>query len=165
LDKIVTLEPIGWQDKLVLRNLFGLYLHDFSEFLPQIQISRHGLFECAIDEFWSGLRKKPFFVMVDGMLAGFVVVNAGAEGDDPDGYSSIAEFFILRGYRRQGIGKRAAHLAFSLFPGAWRVHEMAENVAAQAFWRRTIQEYTAGQYTEGWSSEFNRVEQRFSSAR
>jgi predicted acetyltransferase len=48
----------------------------------------------------------------------------------------MAEFFILRKYRHQGIGARAAWELFDRFPGRWEVFEIIENTAAQEFWRK-----------------------------
>jgi predicted acetyltransferase len=83
---------------------------------------------------------------VGGKLAGLVLVRAVEE----DGIlvHHMAEFFILRKYRRQGAGRQSAFMAFDLFPGVWHVSELAENAPAQAFWRRIIHEYTGGDFSE-----------------
>jgi predicted acetyltransferase len=60
----------------------------------------------------------------------------------------MAEFFVLRRYRRQGVGERAARAAFGRFPGPWEVRERAGNDAAIAFWRRVIHRHTAGRFQE-----------------
>lgn len=89
----------------------------------------------------------------DGKLAGFALVRTLEEEGDSRTYS-LAEFFILRKYRRQGIGGQAARRVFGLFAGVWRVHQEAQSLQAQAFWRKVIREYTAGEFTEqseaGW---------------
>ena len=61
---------------------------------------------------------------------------------------SIAEFFILRKYRRQGIGQIVAHRIFDMFPGKWRVAQEERNFPAQAFWRKVVSRYTNGQFRE-----------------
>jgi predicted acetyltransferase len=50
----------------------------------------------------------------------------------------VAEFFVVRGARRRGVGTRAAHAVFGRFPGAWEVRVRKENVAAMAFWARAM---------------------------
>ena len=50
----------------------------------------------------------------------------------------LAEFFVMRKYRRHGVGTFLARELFSRFPGAWQVRQMASNSAATAFWRRAI---------------------------
>ena len=46
--------------------------------------------------------------------------------------------FVLRKYRRAGIGTIAARALFARFPGRWQVRQLAMNAAATAFWRRAI---------------------------
>jgi predicted acetyltransferase len=58
------------------------------------------------------------------------------------------QFFILKKYRRQGIGAGGALKIFALHPGRWQVGQMPENVAAHTFWREVIGTYTADNYTE-----------------
>ncbi len=60
----------------------------------------------------------------------------------------MAELFVMRRYRRKGVGRAAAFAAFDRFEGAWEIRQRTENVAATAFWRRAIDRYTNGKYTE-----------------
>jgi len=66
-------------------------------------------------------------------------------GDDA---REISEFFVLRKYRRRGVGRRAAVKVLEAFPGRWEVAEMEWNVEAQAFWRSVIGDYTRGTFDE-----------------
>ncbi|HSH79923.1 MAG TPA: hypothetical protein VLA19_15460 [Herpetosiphonaceae bacterium] len=61
---------------------------------------------------------------------------------------NIAEFFVLRKWRRLGIGRRVAFDLFERFPGGWEIAEERLNAAAQAFWRSIVGEYTGGYFTE-----------------
>jgi predicted acetyltransferase len=60
----------------------------------------------------------------------------------------MAEFFVMRKYRRRRVGWEAARKLFDRFPGEWWVMQEAENLPAQAFWRRLIGDYTGGMYEE-----------------
>lgn len=64
-------------------------------------------------------------------------------------YFSIAEFFIMRKYRMEGIGKAVAEQIFNLHKGKWEVHQKESNRPAQVFWNKTIDGYTRGHFTEG----------------
>jgi predicted acetyltransferase len=154
----------------VLENLMHLYLYDFSEY-DGGDVDAQGRF---IDEhlhlYWVEPGRYPFLVQVDGKNAGFVLVRQmsfeaeGLTGDNlPIGSSpaggpltahSIAEFFIMRKYRRQKVGQQVAWWILDRFPGRWLVSEVAENLPAQDFWRKIISEYTNGNYHEvqlpGW---------------
>jgi predicted acetyltransferase len=50
----------------------------------------------------------------------------------------MAEFFVMRKYRRGGVGVIAARAVFARFPGEWQVRELAANAGAVAFWRKAI---------------------------
>jgi predicted acetyltransferase len=60
----------------------------------------------------------------------------------------VAEFFVMRKYRRQGVGTVVATRLFDSFRGRWEVRELKTNLAAIAFWRRVIGAYTNGNYEE-----------------
>ena len=50
----------------------------------------------------------------------------------------MAEFFVMRKYRRAGLGRRAAAEIFPLFPGEWTVRQQRGNAPATSFWRTAI---------------------------
>jgi predicted acetyltransferase len=60
----------------------------------------------------------------------------------------MSEFFVLRGHRGRGIGRRAVFALFDRFPGVWEISELPRNVPAIRFWRRVIGEYSHGRYRE-----------------
>jgi predicted acetyltransferase len=135
------------REKSVLRNLMELCQHDYSEY-DGADVDDHGRFEYKyLDHYWTEPERHPFLVRVAGKLAGFVLVRAIPSPAGPASHA-IAEFFILRKYRRQGVGRRVAQQIFDMFPGPWSVYQHKGNQPAQAFWRRVIAEYTAGAYTE-----------------
>jgi predicted acetyltransferase len=53
----------------------------------------------------------------------------------------MAEFFIIRGYRRRGIGTEVAHEVWRMFPGQWEVRVVKTNDTAKEFWERAITGY------------------------
>ena len=54
----------------------------------------------------------------------------------------IAEFFIVRAYRKRGIGTQVAHVVWRRFPGPWTVRVLKLNHAALPFWERAITAFT-----------------------
>ncbi len=140
------------EDRTVFRNLMHLYLYDFSEYTGD-DVDENGFFEDEyLDRYWVEPARYPFLVKVEGHYAGFVMVrDMGAfeiEGQGTERTYSIAEFFVMKKYRRRGIGKRLAFAIFDRFHGRWWVSQEMPNVPAQQFWRRVIGEYTGGSYTE-----------------
>lgn len=135
----VELTPIAYEHKSVLRHLMELCLHDYSEF-DGADVDEHGLFGYRrIDHYWTEDGRHAFLMKVASNIAGFVLVRDSSNTGDAH---SVAEFFVLRKYRRKGVGRRAAHGVFNMFPGIWRVHQDKDNTPAQAFWRAVIGEYS-----------------------
>jgi predicted acetyltransferase len=119
----------------ILANLLELYAHDFSEFFD-VELGEDGRFGySSLPLYWSELDRHPFLVRVDGKLAGLVLVQRKA------GIWDMAEFFVVRRYRRQGIGSEIAQQVWRRFPGAWEVRVMEANRAGCAFWKRAISEF------------------------
>lgn len=51
---------------------------------------------------------------------------------------ALAEFFILRKYRRNGVGRRAANELLVRLPGTWELAVTDYNKPALGFWRRVV---------------------------
>jgi predicted acetyltransferase len=135
------------RDKSILRNLMELYVYDFSEFTDW-DVDEHGLFGYKyLDHYWTDSSRHPFFITISRKLAGFVLVRIIDPSNHERNYS-IAEFFVLRKYRRQGVGQAVAHRIFDMFPGQWSVSQIEANYPAQIFWRKVISEYTGGEFEE-----------------
>lgn len=138
----VQLEPIERDRASVLQNLFELYVHDFSEHVP-LRLQESGRFELSPGEvWWTGDDHFAYFIRVRAELAGFALVRRGSRVGGASDVMDVAEFFVLRGARRSGVGTRAAHAIFRLFPGAWEVRVRRTNSAALSFWSRAIESWT-----------------------
>ena len=152
--------PVSIEDKPVLANLLELYMHDFSEFTGW-DINEHGHYGYRyLDHYWTESGRHPFIVRVDGRLAGFALVTILMLDERPETWMS--EFFILRKYRRQGVGQAVARQLFGQFPGQWSVAQMDRNVAAQRFWRAVTDQYTGGAFEERHDAARERIIQEFS---
>ena len=101
-----------------------------------------------IDDYWSDPRRHPFLLRVDGTLAGFALVQERSRLSGDESVADMAEFFVLRRFRRRGVGERAAAWLFDRFPRVWEVRQKLENRAATAFWRRAIGRYSGGNFEE-----------------
>jgi len=134
--------------KHVLRQLIQLYQYDFSE-IDGDDVNEAGEFPYRwLDHYWTDSGRIPFLVYSDEHIAGFVLLGTRSVlGRDRD-TRSVAEFFIMRKYRRMGIGRKAAVQLFDRFRGAWEVFQTRENLAAQAFWATVIGEYTDSDFEE-----------------
>jgi predicted acetyltransferase len=137
----VEIIPALEEQEPVLANLLELYAHDFSEFLD-LELGADGRFGYkGLPLYWKESNRYPFLIMVDGYLAGFVFVRRGSEISNDEGVWDMAEFFIVRGYRRLGIGTKVVHEILKKFPGKWEVRVMDQNQKAVKFWGRAISEF------------------------
>src|SRR5262249_28770604 len=106
----------------ILSSLLELYVHDLS-----------GIFEIVIvaDRRFRSDRlpldlSEPnthfaFLVRIGTRLGGFALVTRGSPATDDPEDLDVAEFLILRLYRRSGIGRQAAFLLWNHLPGQWVV--------------------------------------------
>jgi len=136
----------GPELKSVVCNLGRYYIHDFTEFIG-FRCSETGLYRADCwDKYWQQPGHCAFLVKVDGELAGFVLIEN--QGVLPQTQWSIGEFFIMRKFRRRGIGRQVAFSMFDRFRGRWEVRQVVQNAPATAFWRKVIDRYTDGKYHE-----------------
>jgi len=153
--------PAPLELKPVLQNLMHLYLYDFTEYTGE-DVDEQGRFiDEHLDLYWIEPTRYPFLVLVAGKYAGFVLVRVSSAPGDTHPTHSIAEFFILKKYRRQKLGQRVAWQIFDRFPGRWLVEEVPENLPAQRFWRKLIGEYTGGKFQETQRPDWNGPVQEF----
>ncbi len=142
----ITVEQPSRPERELIRRMMELYLHDFSEFEGS-DLNEHGVFGYGdLDYFWFEETHAAFIVRVDGQLGGFVLVDNEVVIEDNE--RSLTEFFVLRKYRRQGVGRTVAQRVFDELPGKWEVRVITANAPAQGFWRRVISDYTGGRFNE-----------------
>ena len=141
----VTLELATERDATLLANLLELYIHDLSDVFP-IELGADGRFGYGnLPLYWSE-PKTHFAILLrlNSRIAGFALVVRGSPATSDPRDFDLAEFFVLRSYRRTGIGQTAASLLFDHFPGRWVVRVSEANSAAVPFWESTISSYTHG---------------------
>jgi predicted acetyltransferase len=133
--------PAEAEQEPTVANLLELYAHDFSEF-HHLEIGASGRFGYpSLPLYWSEPGRYPFLVKVGGNLAGLVLVKRGSEVTGSLAVWDMAEFFVLRGCRRRGVGTQVAHEVWRRFPGPWEVRVMQSNVSASHFWERAISKF------------------------
>jgi predicted acetyltransferase len=130
--------PAQPEQEPILANLLELYAHDFSEF-HDLELGCDGRFGYAdLPLYWSEPGRYPFLVWIEGKLVGLILVKRGSELSGDETVWDVAEFFVLRGYRRRGIGTQIAQEVWRQFPGLWEVRVMESNTAARDFWVHAI---------------------------
>lgn len=155
----IELFEVDETEKSVLRQLIELYSYDFSEY-DDVDVNDHGFYGYTyLDYYWTEDARHPFFIRVDGKLAGFVLISDYAYVLETGEAKSVTEFFVMKKYRRKGIGESVAFQVFDKFPGKWEVIQHGENQPSKIFWEEVIRTYTRGHYrkenakTEWWEGQ------------
>jgi len=139
--------PADETQKSLLRQVIELYLYDFSTY-TKADIDEFGFYGYPdLDSYWTEETKHPFFIKVDGNIAGFILVGMSCKYTNNEKAYSVQQFFIMRKYRGMNIGNIAAKHIFDLFKGEWEVRVMHANKPALVFWNKVITEYTNGNHT------------------
>ena len=137
----------------VLDRLLQLYKYDFSEFAPigspYGEVDLEGRFASypGLESYWQEGGHIPLLIRADDRLAGFVLVHQWSALGMPLDHG-VAEFFVLRKYRRARVGTRAALSIFRRYSGRWEVGVAWYNPPALAFWRNVTEEAAPGKVEE-----------------
>jgi predicted acetyltransferase len=137
----VEIFPALPEQEPILANMLELYAHDFSEFID-LKLGADGRFGYKhLSLYWKESNRYPFLIMANGHFAGFVFVRRGSDISNDADVWDVAEFFIVRGFRRLGLGMTVAAEIWKKFPGKWEVRVIDRNQKAKDFWGRAIIEF------------------------
>ncbi|MCG7488571.1 GNAT family N-acetyltransferase [Vibrio sp. Of14-4] len=141
----INLKEIMYNQKCVLENLFSYYVYDMSEFLG-LSITDNGLFtfdKNSLTAYWHQNDHKPYFIYVENEIAGFVLLRRYPECKS---IWDIEQYFVLKKFKGQGVGKRAFQQLTEKYPGQWQVRILKENKVAMKFWLATIESIVKTDY-------------------
>ena len=126
--------------RAVLRRLFAMYVHDLSRYTGFYALDERGRWRPELWRDWLSLDSlEPQLFEVGGEVSGFAVV-----GRQPFPFMSrdrdfkVCEFFVLGGWRRQGVGRAAAEAVLGMHRGGWELTVLPGNLGAQVFWKRVL---------------------------
>ncbi len=130
--------PVREDEKLILAHLIELYEYDFSDF-EGTDVNALGLYGYSyLDYYWTERNRFAYFIKVDDRLAGFVMVCGHCYvSEDPDTLF-MSEFFVMKKYRRKGIGKQAAIEVLKRHPGKWELTVHPQNPVSHEFWHSVV---------------------------
>ena len=138
----VTLELLATEAEQahLIRNLYQFYAYETSDWEHE-DVDADGRFYVH-DEYLARYWEEPDWsaqlVMVEGAIAGFLLI----ERSEVPGLDALelADLFILKKYRRQGIGLAVALHALSDTRLPWLVRFHQQDEVAQAFWQAVVEE-------------------------
>jgi len=140
------------EDFAAVQQMLELYQYELSDLWPQ-DLDAQGRFGYDLQRHQQAQRFFAHVVWHQGVYAGCALV-APAIVTRTEG-CWMEQFFVLKRYRRCGVGRALAGHVFAAHPGPWEVGQIPGNAAARAFWRRVIAElsptgFTEQEVTEGW---------------
>ena len=141
----VSLERVGADAALLLSNLLEFYMHDLSEIFPA-KLGPEGRFGYEkLSLYWSDPEaRRAFLIKCGGSVAGFALATRGSPATTDPTDLDVAEFFVLRSYRRLGVGRQAAIALWDGLPGNWVVRVSEANRAGVPFWGEVVRAYAGG---------------------
>jgi predicted acetyltransferase len=145
----LSLDAATAADAGLLGNLLELYSYELSDVFPSVVLGPDGRFGYPqLPLYWSEpSRRFAFLIRVDGQVAGFALATRGSSAADPQ-VLDVAEFFVLRRYRRRGFGQLAARHLWCRLPGSWTVRIAEGNRIALAFWADVLAAVIPGEVKE-----------------
>lgn len=111
--------------------LDGLAFAYYSEVLPD----GPSYFPALLDRYWIEPGRHPYFIEVDGALAGFALV-----WNHKGGIHELAEFTIQPEFRHKSVGTQAALLIFEALGGEWTLGVTRHFPGAWEFWQTCLQD-------------------------
>ena len=130
----------------ILKNLFELYLHDMAEWF-RFDTTKAGNYAYPTEEIWQQAIDVHLLYYGD-IPVGFGLVGAADQWTSDASVSDMDEFFVVRRYRRSGVGRAFAATLWNEYPGPWLVRVFQRNLPAIPFWRSTIGIYASGHHQE-----------------
>ncbi|MBF9002733.1 GNAT family N-acetyltransferase [Vibrio nitrifigilis] len=84
-----------------------------------------------------------YLCYIDDLPAGHAAIEHIARD-----HFDICDFYVAPVFRQQQTGRQFASLLFEMLRGKWEIKQVEGAEHATKFWRRVVNEYTAGHYSE-----------------
>ena len=142
----IRMQRVGRGADSVLKNLFEHYMHDMAEWF-EFDTNEEGAYAYPTEELWE--HDVAVFLAYSGVVpVAFALVEAAGTRVPGSNARDLKEFFVVRRYRRSGVGRTFAAYVWNEFPGEWLVRVYQGNRPAIPFWREVIEDYTEGRFRE-----------------
>ncbi len=141
----ISLKQISSSARAILENLFTYYVYDMSEYTgcgPD-QNGIYGFKAEALNSYWTDAEHIPYFILAGADIAGFALIRKYPNA--PETFD-IEQFFVLRKFKRQGVGKKALAQILLNHPGKWQIRVLKENSAGLKFWIAAVTNLVGNNY-------------------
>lgn len=126
-----------------LPNKYGVFSHDDSRTLQEL---------CDKRETWIKKPEElfPFIIFADDRPVGYLLVSKVKQPAFEKSDYFINALFVVSPARRQGVASAAVEKVFDSFGQKWELHTSSSdrNISTQRFWKKTIDQYTKGNFVE-----------------
>ena len=124
----------------LIRNLYQFYAYESSDW-EQEDIELDGRFyihEPHLQRYWQEPDWRAQLILANGFIAGFLLI----ERSELPGIDALefADLFLLKKYRRLGIGRALVEQVIVRGGGDWLVSFYGEDALASSFWRTLLGE-------------------------
>ncbi|WP_342622426.1 GNAT family N-acetyltransferase [Pseudomonas alkylphenolica] len=134
----VELLQTGPDQAELIRNLYQFYAYESSDW-EQEDVEVDGRFyihEEHLIRYWQEPQWSANLILVDGFIAGFLLIERSEFA--ALNALELADLFILKRYRRKGIGRAIASQVLTSGESDWLVRFYDQDETAQAFWRAVL---------------------------
>ncbi|QGW78008.1 GNAT family N-acetyltransferase [Pseudomonas alkylphenolica] len=134
----VELLQTGPDQAELIRNLYQFYAYESSDW-EQEDVEVDGRFyihEEHLIRYWQEPQWSANLILVDGFIAGFLLIERSEFA--ALNALELADLFILKRYRRKGIGRAIASQVLMSGESDWLVRFYDQDETAQAFWRAVL---------------------------
>ncbi|NWL76660.1 GNAT family N-acetyltransferase [Pseudomonas taiwanensis] len=136
----IELVETGPEHMELIRNLYQFYAYESSDW-EQEDVEVDGRFyihDEHLARYWQEALWSAHLILVDGFIAGFLLIERSElRGIDA---LELADLFILKKYRRQGVGRAVATQVLTSGTNDWLVRFYPQDEIALAFWRTVLAE-------------------------
>ena len=114
------------------------YIAEFSAFEP-VEPDERGIYPYDnFDAYWREPERAAYIILADGQQAGFVLINRTHYINLWRPNRSIAEFCVMKEFRRGGVGTAAARQLTESYGGWWQLMMHPKNYPSHVFWARVF---------------------------
>lgn len=136
----IELAPTTVEQLPLIANLYQFYAYESSDW-EQEDVELDGRFyihEPHLQRYWQEPQWSAQLILADGFIAGFLLI----ERSELPGINALelADLFILKKYRRQGIGRALVEQVILADGGSWLVSFYPQDHLASSFWNQLFKQ-------------------------
>ena len=143
----ITIELVTSEEKEILRNLTEKYEYEFTAY-EDADVNNLGLYNYKfIDHYFTEEGWFAYFIKVNNVLAGFIMVNNCHKYIQKiESKYIVSELFVMYKYKKLGVGTYAVNYVLNKHKGKWQIGYNPKNEIGKIFWNKVVNEYTNGEY-------------------